>query len=81
MSLNVLSVDTEALLYYVKLVFDIAVLKNVSSSKFSKEQGKDKLNCCVLNVDPTRSGDESEITETKLMVNSQANLSSKFMKL
>jgi hypothetical protein len=50
---------------YVNLVFDIEVRENVSSSKFSKELGEDKLNCCVLNVDPTRAGDESENSETK----------------
>jgi len=50
---------------YLNLVFDIEVRKNVSSSRFSKELRKDKLNYCVLNVDPTRSGDESENSETK----------------
>jgi hypothetical protein len=50
---------------YANLVFDIEVRQNVSSSKFSKELRKDKLNCCVLYVDPTRSGDESENSETK----------------
>lgn len=50
---------------YVNPIFDIEVRKNASSSKFSKGLKKDKLNCCVLNVDRTRSGDESENSETK----------------
>jgi predicted transcriptional regulator len=50
---------------YVNPVFDIEFRKNASSNKFSKELRKDKLNCCALNVDSTRSGDESENSETK----------------
>jgi hypothetical protein len=58
-------VDTGSLHYYVKLLFDIAVLKNVIWSKFSNEMREDKLNSCVLSVGATRYGDEREIPETK----------------